>query len=709
MAVVELSHWGAGHATIVVVPAETVNVRGREPATMSQPDDQLHMAIDTGGTFTDVAVRATDGTMHVWKLPSTPDAPDQAVIDGVHGALERIDRTPPELTRFVHGSTVATNTVITRDGARVGMVTTRGFRDVLAIAHQARPSIYDQHQRRPEPLIPREAIVEAIQRMDAAGNVVVDLDEAALREAVGPLRDQQLDVVVVSFLNAYVNPAHEQRAAELIADLGVADHVVAATDVTSEMREYERTSTAAINAYVAPRISSYIQRLEHGLAEAGVQARWRIMQSSGGLLSPDDAAHHPARTVLSGLAGGVVGAANWAEHLGLPRVVSFDIGGTSTDIALIRDGIPDETLSSEIASLPLKLPSVDVHTIGAGGGSIAWLDSGGGLRVGPHSAGAEPGPISYQRGGTDLTVTDAHAVLGRLGDELLGGEFSLDVEAARKAMAEWGQQLGLSAEDTAEGILRVITATMARGIRKVSVERGVDLRTCDLMAFGGAGPLHGADLAHELNMQSAVIPPRPGIASAVGMLDAPIRHDYATSVVARTAAELAELSEAFDAMQAKATDDLDHPEAETHFEQLVDARYIGQSYELTVPWEADWQRQREVFEQAHEANYGFADPDALMEIVVARLVVTQPLEHGELESVANITADVTPQYHRDVYIDGAWREVPIYERATFGDGTVITGPAVIEQFDSTIYVRPDQVAHNDTYDFLHLRPAQEQE
>lgn len=674
---------------------------------MSQSDDQLHMAIDTGGTFTDVAVRSADGTMHVWKLPSTPSAPEQAVIAGVHGALERIDRTPEDLTRFVHGSTVATNTVITRDGARVGMVTTKGFRDVLAIAHQARPSIYDQHQRRPEPLIDRAAIVEATQRMDADGNIVVDLDETALRDSVEQLRDLDLDIIVVSFLNAYVNPAHEQRAVELLTDTGVAEQVVAATDVTAEMREYERTSTAAINAYVAPRISHYIQRLEQGLTEAGVKTGWRIMQSSGGLLSPADAAEHPARTVLSGLAGGVVGAANWSKHLGLKRVVSFDIGGTSTDIALIRDGIPDETLSSEIAGLPLKLPSVDVHTIGAGGGSIAWLDSGGGLRVGPHSAGAEPGPISYQRGGTELTVTDAHAVLGRLGDELLGGEFSLDVPAARDAMAKWGQQLGLSAEDTAEGILRVITATMARGIRKVSVERGVDLRTCDLMAFGGAGPLHGADLAKELNMQSAIIPPRPGIASAVGMLDAPIRHDYATSVDARTSEALAGLQTTFDDMRARATRDLDHPEAETHYELLVDARYIGQSYELTVAYDPDWARQREIFEQAHEDNYGFADPDALMEIVVARLVVTQPLEHGALESVAAISAEVTPKHHREVYIDGAWRQVPIYDRTTFGENTFIEGPAVIEQFDSTIYIRPDQVAHNDTYDFLHIRPAQE--
>ena len=676
---------------------------------MSQSDPSLHMAIDTGGTFTDVAVRAADGTMSVWKLPSTPAAPEQAVIAGLQGALDRVGGTPQDLTRFVHGSTVATNTVITRDGARVGMVTTQGFRDVLAIAHQARPAIYDQHQTRPEPLIDRKFIVEAVQRMDAAGQILVELDETALRTTIERLRDFDLDVVVVSFLNAYVNPEHEHRAAAIIQESDVAQQVVAATDVSAEMREFERTSTAAINAYVSPRISNYIHHLEQGLTEAGVQSGWRIMQSSGGLLSPSDAAEHPARTVLSGLAGGVVGAANWAKHLDLQRVVSFDIGGTSTDIALIRDGIPDETLSSEIAGLPLKLPSVDVHTIGAGGGSIAWLDSGGGLRVGPHSAGADPGPISYQRGGEDLTVTDAHAVLGRLGDELLGGEFALDVPAARQAMSAWGQQLGLSAEDTAEGIIKVITATMARGIRKVSVERGVDLRACDLMAFGGAGPLHGADLARELNMRSVIIPPRPGIASAVGMLDAPIRYDYATSVDVNTPEALGELEATYYKMQAQARDDLDHPEAQTHYEYLVDARYIGQSYELTVAWDADWDTQREIFERAHEENYGFADPDAVMEVVVARLVVTQPVEHGALESVAAISAEVTPTTHRKIYIDGAWREVPIYDRTTFGEGTRVQGPAIIEQFDSTTYIRPDQVAQNDTYDFLHIRSATDQE
>ena len=487
----------------------------------------LHIAVDTGGTFTDIGVRRADGSLAVWKVPSTPHAPDEAVITGITGALEREDAQPAQVTRLVHGTTVATNTVLTRTGARVGLLTTRGFRDVLAIAHQARPSLYDNRVHRVPPLIPDELIVDIDERLAADGTVLTELTADALIDAASALADLDLDAVVVSFLNAYVDPRHEQEAVAHLREQQVAPVVIAATDITAEMREYDRTSTAAINAYVQPKVSGYMGRLAAGIEEMGIGSRLWIMQSNGGLLNPETAATHSARTVLSGLAGGVVGAGNWARHLGLDKVVSFDIGGTSTDIALIRDGEPDETTAGEIDSLPLRLPSVDVHTIGAGGGSIAWRDSGGSLRVGPHSAGADPGPISYQRGGTELTVTDAHLVLGRLGTELLGGHFTLDRDAAHARMSEWGAEMGLTAEEAAEGILQVIAATMARGIRRVSVERGVDVRSCHLMAFGCAGPLHASDLIHELGMESAVIPPLPGIASAVGMLDAPIRHDFA--------------------------------------------------------------------------------------------------------------------------------------------------------------------------------------
>ncbi|HJD78734.1 MAG TPA: hydantoinase/oxoprolinase family protein [Corynebacterium pollutisoli] len=648
----------------------------------------LHIAVDTGGTFTDIGVRRADGSLAVWKVPSTPHAPDEAVITGITGALEREDAQPAQVTRLVHGTTVATNTVLTRTGARVGLLTTRGFRDVLAIAHQARPSLYDNRVHRVPPLIPDELIVDIDERLAADGTVLTELTADALIDAASALADLDLDAVVVSFLNAYVDPRHEQEAVAHLREQQVAPVVIAATDITAEMREYDRTSTAAINAYVQPKVSGYMGRLAAGIEEMGIGSRLWIMQSNGGLLNPETAATHSARTVLSGLAGGVVGAGNWARHLGLDKVVSFDIGGTSTDIALIRDGEPDETTAGEIDSLPLRLPSVDVHTIGAGGGSIAWRDSGGSLRVGPHSAGADPGPISYQRGGTELTVTDAHLVLGRLGTELLGGHFTLDRDAAHARMSEWGAEMGLTAEEAAEGILQVIAATMARGIRRVSVERGVDVRSCHLMAFGGAGPLHASDLIHELGMESAVIPPLPGIASAVGMLDAPIRHDFALP---------ADRPDVFAELRRRAAAEMG---TEDFAEQLlVDARYLGQSFELTLPLAQD---QRAAFDELHAERYGFADPEAEMEVIVARLTATigQPQTPQELLTGDGGDGGVEK---RDVFIDGQWITTPVLDRASLAAGTTVDGPAILNQFDTTTYIRPGQQATVDAHGFLHLR------
>ena len=655
---------------------------------------ELHIAVDTGGTFTDIGVRRADGTLAVWKVPSTPDAPDEAVLTGVTGALEREGAEPGQVTRLVHGTTVATNTVLTRTGARVGLLTTRGFRDVLAIAHQARPSLYDNTVHRVPPLVPDELIVDVAERLSADGEALIPLREEALADAAASLAALHLDAVVVSFLNAYVDPRHEQQAVAHLRAAGVAPVIVAATDITSEMREYERTSTAVVNAYVQPKVSSYMGRLATGIEEMGVGSQLWIMQSNGGLLHPRTAATHSARTVLSGLAGGVVGAANWARHLDLDKVVSFDIGGTSTDIALIRGGAPDETTSGEIDSLPLRLPSVDVHTIGAGGGSVAWRDSGGSLRVGPHSAGAEPGPVSYGRGGTELTVTDAHLVLGRLGTDLLGGHFTLDRDAARTRMDEWGAGMGLSAEEAAEGILQVIAATMARGIRRVSVERGVDVRSCHLMAFGGAGPLHASDLIHELGMESAVIPPLPGIASAVGMLDAPVRHDFA-----RPVSDFADLPAVFEGLRQRAAEEMRTDSFDT--ELLVDARYLGQSFELTLPWAGDWDSQRAAFDGLHAERYGFSDPEAEMEVIVARLTATIGQPRIPQELVAGVEEGGVGK--RDVWIDGAWVPTPVLDRASLAPGRVVEGPAILNQFDTTTYIRPDQQARVDEHGFLHLR------
>lgn len=682
--------------------------------TVPTPPDvrEYRVAIDTGGTFTDVAVSRPDGSIFVWKVPSTPSSPDDAVVTGLTEGLSEAGGTPTEVVRFVHGTTVATNALITRTGARVGLVTTKGFRDLLAIGYQTRPALYDQTARRRPPLAPGRLTWEVEERLAADGSVLTPVDRRQLNKVASRIRVAAPDVVVVSLLNSYANPAHEHEVVQALQEAGVAPSVFAATSVAPEMREYERTSTAVLNGYVQPKIAGYLERLEKRLTGLEVPARLWVMQSNGGLLGAGAAQRQSVRTVLSGLAGGVAGAARWARQLELPSVISFDIGGTSTDIALIRDGVPDEMTSGEIEGYPLRMPAVDVHTIGAGGGSIAWRDSGGGLRVGPHSAGARPGPVCYGHGGTDITVTDAHALLGRLGESLLDGRLHLDRQTAADRLTEFSREVGLTDTETAAGVLRVINATMARGIRKVSVERGADLRECTLMAFGGAGPLHAADLVRELGMRAAVVPPHPGIASAVGMLDAPVRHDFAVSVSAAGAEELPAVGKALAELSDQATQYLRDGEgvsaADAALEWSVDVRYLGQSYELRVDWSASFPELRRTFDAAHQERYGFADPDASLEIVTGRVTVTAgrqqhggapPLNPGDLpEAIA----------HRQVFFDGQWHDTPLYRREQLPAYARLTGPLILEQLDSTTVVGPGQTCRHDEHGFLHIGPEEEE-
>ncbi|WP_229680191.1 hydantoinase/oxoprolinase family protein [Saccharopolyspora thermophila] len=668
------------------------------------------MAIDTGGTFTDIAVNRPDNSVFVWKVPSTPHAPDEAVIAGLTEALSEVAAHPHEVAHFVHGTTVATNTVITRTGARVGLVTTDGFRDLLAIGHQTRPSLYDQTARRPHPLAPAELTWEVRERLAADGSELTPVDQAQLAEVTSQIRAAEPDVVVVSLLNAYVNPAHEHEIVEVLRKAGVARSVFAATSVTSEMREYERTSTAVLNGYVQPKIAGYLDRLDKRLSQVGVPARLWVMQSNGGLLGSRVAQEQSVRTVLSGLAGGVVGAARWARQLDLPSVVSIDIGGTSTDIALIRNGVPDEMTAGEIEGYPLRMPMVDVHTIGAGGGSIAWQDSGDSLRVGPHSAGARPGPVCYGQGGTDITVTDAHALLGRLGDSLLDGRLPLDLPVARHRLSEFARKVGLGDTETAAGILHVVNATMGRGIRKVSIERGVDLRQCTLMAFGGAGPLHASELIRELGMRAAVVPPHPGIASAVGMLDTPVRHDFARSVSAMDASELPSVSAALDSLAAQARDFLADSEgispADAVIERAVDARYLGQSFELRVAWTDDFAELRRAFDTIHEEHYGFCDPDAALEIVTARVTVTAAWQEQHVEPHRTTGGVPEAVGRRRAHFDGEWYDTPVYRREQVPAHARLTGPLVLHQLDSTTVICPGQACWHDEHGFLHIHPEE---
>ena len=671
----------------------------------TQRDSGIRVAVDTGGTFTDIAVSQPDGTVGIWKVSSTPARPDDAVHGGVELAIGDLRTHWGAVERFVHGTTVATNALITRTGARVALVTTDGFGDLLAIGRQTRPNLYDASVANPRPLVGEGLVWEVAERIDADGKVRIDLDIEAVREAAEQIAAADVDVVVVSLLNAYVDSSHEQQIVNELRDRGVAPSIFGATDISPEMREYDRTSTAVVNGYLQPKISGYVRRLEQRLADEGMPARLWIMQSNGGLLSASAAQSQSVRTVLSGLAGGVVGAARWATMLDLDRVVSFDIGGTSTDIALIRNGQPVEMSSSELEGFPLLMPTVDVHTIGAGGGSIAWQDAGGGLRVGPHSAGADPGPVCYGRGGRELAVTDAHAALGRLGDTLLDGALVLDLDSMRERLAEFASTLGLDDAETAAGILRVINASMARGVRRVSVERGVDLRSCTLLAFGGAGPLHAADMVRELGMKGAVIPPHPGVASAIGMLDAPVRHDLVTAVTATDQDQLSVVARALEVLTAEARAALEDEQLDGDRIEVVaavDARYFGQSYELKIPWADSFDSLRATFDATHAERYGFSDEAATLEVVAARVTATVAQPARENRLIESSTTAPEPVATRDVFFEGTWHATPIYRRASLPAGLQLRGPAIVEQLDSTTVVAPGQTFEHDQYGFLHI-------
>src|SRR5260370_643501 len=480
----------------------------------------LFIGIDTGGTFTDLVI-FQKGKLTVHKVLSTPDDPSRAIVQ----ALESLDVLRRDDVS-VHGSTVATNAVLEHKGVMTGLITTAGFRDVLEIGRQARPHLYDLQVQKVQPLVPRERRVEVIERLNERGEVLIPLDEPSLEGELRTLSRAGVSSIAISLLFSFTNPAHEQRVAEQARALGFA--VSVSSEVLPEFREYERTSTVVLNAYIGPLMDRYLRRLEEILPSKTVL---RIMQSNGGSISSQQAQREAARTLLSGPAAGVVGAAFMAEASGYRQVIALDIGGTSTDVALVNGAIV-ETTAGQVGGYQTRLPMIDIHTIGAGGGSIAWFDPGGALRVGPRSAGAQPGPAAYEQGGTEATVTDANVVLKRLLPEtFLGGTMALDVAAAQHVVADIAQQLQTSVEEAALGIIHVINANMEAAIRVVSVEKGCDPRQMTLVAFGGAGPLHACELAMALHIPRVLVPTVPGVLSALGMLVADTRNDYVRTIM----------------------------------------------------------------------------------------------------------------------------------------------------------------------------------
>jgi N-methylhydantoinase A len=691
------------------------------------------VGIDVGGTFTDFVV--LDGpALRIHKVSTTPADQSRAIVAG----LQALGLPAAQI---VHGMTVATNALLERKGARTALLTTAGFGDVLAIGRQNRPALYALHQQRPPALVEDALRLEVAERVDAAGAVLEPLDEGAFDALAATLRAAQAESLAIVFLFSFRAPAHEARAAALLRERLPGLPLSLSSEILPEYREYERTATTVINAYVQPLVARYLERLEAALApEAGVDGTQghtlRILQSNGGAIGPAQAAQQPARLVLSGPAGGVVGAfavAHQALRSDDVRLLTFDMGGTSTDVALCPGAIPT-TAESQIGDLPLRLPVIDIHTVGAGGGSIAWLDGGGALRVGPQSAGALPGPVCYGRGGNAPTVTDANLVLGRLdAAAFLGGagDVALNAEAAHRALAGLGAALGFTGphlvQQAALGVLRVADATMERALRRVSVERGHDPRTFTLLPFGGAGPLHVCSLAQALGVARVLVPPFPGVLSAWGMLVADVSSETSTSLL-RTAPELLQdpgpvaaavtTLEARVRMQLAGEGDDGHP---LTFDAALDLRYRGQSYELTVPLALPVEGETiaaaiTAFHAAHAQRYGHALEDsAAVEVVTLRLRGTvQAGAHAALPAAPAPTVDAAADDARtatraiwfaDAHGQAAALSTPVFDRARLVPGATMIGPALVTQYDSTLLLPPGWQATVDPFANLHLTPV----
>ena len=664
------------------------------------------LGVDVGGTFTD-AVLAVDGRLITAKAPTTPEDQSEGVLAAVRAVLERAGADASAVAEFSHGMTVATNALLEGRGARTAFIATEGFTDIIALGRQDRPELYRLCAARPEPLTAPEARFGAPERMTPDGPLR-ELDADAAAELARQVADSEPEAVAVCLLHAYRHPQHEQAIAQALAQARGGRgrlHVSLSHEVVGTFREFERASTTEVDAALSPLLGGYLRRLVERCDEAGLPEP-AIMQSSGGLIDLESAASHAAWTVLSGPAGGAAGAAYIARASGAADAVCFDMGGTSCDVCVVDGGAVQEESAGTIAGRPLALPMVAVHTVGAGGGSIAWRDPGGALRVGPRSAGADPGPACYGRGGTEPTVTDANLVLGYLaGDAPLAGGVELDREAAERAIGELAGTLDLEPAACAEGIIRVANAEMIRALRVVTVQRGVDPRRYALLAFGGAGPLHAAAIAAELGITEIVCPRASGVLAALGLVVSPRRRDVQRSVFlggdALTAAAVAEVAAE---LGVAAREQLHEPDAELR--AVYELRYRGQAFELAVegPLEPRPAELRESFEVLHEERYGYYDADQELELVTLRVSATLPgadVSLGEAREGAGPDTELE-RGRRSATLDGGQIELEVLRGAP-PPGTAIEGPAVIELPESTLLVPPGWAGEVDDTGTVHVR------
>jgi len=675
----------------------------------------VRLGADIGGTFTDLVLYdESTGKVFTAKTPSTPDAFEQGVITGIEKILGETGVTGDQVDFLSHGTTVGTNAVLEGEIPEIGLITNEGLRDVLEIGDQTRPELYNLFTEKPPVLIPRYLRKGVPGRMDYSGTEIDPLDEEQAIEAIEELAAEDVESIVVSMLFSYLNDDHERRIGQLIEEHNAELEYALSSQVYPEIREYDRTMTTVLNEAIKTTIQEYLNQLERETAELGIDVPLNIMHTGGGIFRTSQAVENAVRTVLSGPVAGAVAAQHVSAQEEFPQAIGMDMGGTSTDVSVIDDGEIVRTTEGEINDLPIKTPMIDISTVGAGGGSIAWIDKGGALRVGPQSAGADPGPICYGEGGVEPTVTDANLLLGRLNPEyFLGGEIELAIEQTRELFEEKiAEPMDKSVEEAAQSVIDVANASLSRELRKVTVERGEDPGEYALVAFGGAGPLQAASVAAEMDMQTVIIPRNPGVFSASGLLIADVRADESHSYREK-ATDLDVINEQFEELTERLLarfQDQGFDEDEVRIERALDMRYKGQSYELTVPvaddegepiTDAVLAQTKDAFHEAHRQLYGHAREDEPLEIVILRISGRVPTTKPDVTVTA--AAGDAQRGQQEVYFpEAGFVDTDIYERTAIPAGETITGPAILEEQESTTLIPRDVTATMSEFGNLRL-------
>ncbi|MBL8700826.1 MAG: hydantoinase/oxoprolinase family protein [Alphaproteobacteria bacterium] len=672
------------------------------------------VGVDIGGTFADFcALDEATGKVHTLKVLSTPAEPGREVMQGIGDLGRRFGIGADAIGYFTHGTTVGINAVIQRKGVKLYLFTTENFVDVLELARLKMPDPYHLMSHRPEPLVTRDRVVGIRERTLADGTIDLPLDDASLRDAVARAKAAGAEGIVLSFLHSYANPAHENLAKRRIAELAPGMPVFCSSEVWPIIREFERTSTAVVHGYVQPRVATYIASLQTSLKKAGVQAEPMITKSNGGVMTAELGKTQCIQMLLSGTAAGTMGAAFVARHAETPRVLALDVGGTSADVSVIVDGTPSYRSGEMVGEFPIYIPTVSVTSIGAGGGSIARVDSFGTLTVGPESAGSTPGPACYGRGGTNATLTDAFVVCGFMGHSDLGySAVKVDRAKAEAAMAPLAKALGRSVESAAEAVIQVAVSGMYREVSKLAAHQGVDLREFKLLAFGGGGPMTACLLARELGMPGVLVPTTPGVLSALGGLVADVKNDFIKTVYGHLDAEtLPSLQAGFDELAAEATSWLRDRQGHAGAATLIasaDLRYRGQSFEIETPLELEWVKKGDLaaiaegFHREHDRIYGHADREAAVDVVALRMVVVGPSAKPQMPRQDKRSGAPAPRAQVDVLLDGDRRKIPLYQRGDLVHGMTFAGPCVIFQDDTTTVVPDGFSGTVDAFGNLHL-------